>query len=292
MFVPVVFISGAAKSLFTPLAMAVVFAMMTSYLLSRTLVPTMVHYLLAREVELYGGQPEAGEEHVPVKRNAIWRFHEAFDRQFDKLRDFYGHCLAWALGNRATVLAVFLVFVALSAALFPMIGRDFFPSVDSGQIRMHVRAPAGTRIEETERYFAKVAEVIRQVIPPKEVKTLIDNIGIPNSGINLSLSDGSLMSAADGEILVTLTEAPSADARLCPGASQGVERQVSRPDVLLLAARHRHASAQLRPAGADRRAIGRSARKSWKRTSRSLSSFATGLRRFPAPSMPICSRCR
>jgi multidrug efflux pump subunit AcrB len=205
-FVPVVFISGAAKSLFTPMAMAVVFAMMTSYLLSRTLVPTMIHFLLAREVELYGGQPESGEELVHVKRNAIWRLHEAFDRQFDKLRDFYGHCLAWALGNRSTVLAVFLVFVALSAALFPMIGRDFFPSVDSGQIRMHVRAPAGTRIEETERYFAKVAETIRQVIPPDEVKTLIDNIGIPNSGINLSLSDGSLMSAADGEILVTLSE--------------------------------------------------------------------------------------
>jgi len=205
-FVPVIFISGAAKSLFTPMAMAVVFAMMTSYLLSRTLIPTMVHFLLAREVELYGGQPESGEQHVPIQRNAIWRLHEAFDRQFDKLREFYGQCLAWALGNRLTVLGVFLVFVALSAALLPMIGRDFFPSVDSGQIRLHVRAPAGTRIEETERYFAKVADVIRQVIPPNEVTTLIDNIGIPNSGINLSLSDGSLMSAADGEILVTLSD--------------------------------------------------------------------------------------
>ncbi|HEX3999208.1 MAG TPA: efflux RND transporter permease subunit [Pirellulales bacterium] len=205
-FVPVVFISGAAKSLFTPMAMAVVFAMMTSYLLSRTLVPTMVHFLLAREVELYGGEPEKGAEHVAVKKNALWRFHETFDRQFDRLRDFYGNCLAWALANRAAVVGVFVIFVALSAGLFPMIGRDFFPSVDSGQIRMHVRAPAGTRIEETERYFARVAEVIRQVIPPKEIKTLIDNIGIPNSGINLSLSDGALMSAADGEILVTLTE--------------------------------------------------------------------------------------
>ena len=94
-------------------------------------------------------------------RNAIWRFHEAFDRQFDKLRDFYGKCLAWALAHRAAVLGAFAIFVALSAALFPMIGRDFFPSVDSGQIRMHVRAPAGTRIEETERYFAKVDEAIR-----------------------------------------------------------------------------------------------------------------------------------
>src|SRR6202011_5481318 len=93
-FVPVVFIAGAAKSLFTPLAMAVVFAMLTSYLLSRTLVPTMVHYLLAREVKLYGGAPEEEDENVPVARNALWRFHEAFDRQFNRLRGFYGSCLA------------------------------------------------------------------------------------------------------------------------------------------------------------------------------------------------------
>jgi multidrug efflux pump subunit AcrB len=204
-FVPVVFISGAAKSLFTPMAMAVVFAMLTSYLLSRTLVPTMVHFLLAREVELYGGQPESSEPHAPIRRNAIWRFHEAFDRQFDRLRDFYGQCLAWALGNRSVVLGIFLIFVGLSAALFPLVGRDFFPTVDSGQIRMHVRAPPGTRIEETERYFAKVTEAIRHVIPPEEVGTVTDNIGIPNSGINLSLSDGALMSAADGEILITLS---------------------------------------------------------------------------------------
>jgi multidrug efflux pump subunit AcrB len=212
-FVPVVFITGAAKSLFTPLAMAVVFAMLTSYLLSRTLVPTMVHYLLAREVGLYGGEPEEGEEQVPVRKNSIWRFHEGFDRQFERLRTFYGKCLAWSLANRLAVLIVFGLFIAASASLLPLIGRDFFPAVDSGQIRMHVRAPAGTRIEETERYYAKVEEAIRKLIPADEVKTMIDVIGIPNSGINLSLSDGSMMSPADGEILISLNDDhhPTAD---------------------------------------------------------------------------------
>ena len=212
-FVPVAFITGAAKSLFVPLALAVVFAMLTSYLLSRTLVPTMVHYLLASEVELYGGRSEPGARHLAVRRNPIWRFHEAFNRLFDRLRHFYGNGLAWALAHRAVVLVVAVGFVAVSGALVPMIGRDFFPAVDSGQIRLHVRAPAGTRIEETERYFAKVEDAILEQIPSAKIKTLIDNIGIPNSGINLSLSDGSQMSSADGEVLLTLTEdhLPTAD---------------------------------------------------------------------------------
>ncbi len=226
-FVPVVFITGAAKSLFVPLAMAVVFAMLTSYLLSRTLVPTMIHYLLAKEVGLYGGVPdeearglspflesseEKGTVPLPAKgrqassnRNPSWRIHEAFNRQFDRLRDFYGRCLAWALAHRAIVMVLFVALVAISLALFPLIGRDFFPSVDSGQIRLHVRAPAGTRIEETERHFARVTDAIRDIIPANQIDTVIDNIGIPNSGINLSLSDGSQMSSADGEILVSLT---------------------------------------------------------------------------------------
>ncbi len=212
-FVPVVFITGAAKSLFTPLAMAVVFAMLTSYLLSRTLVPTMVHYLLNREVQLYGGQPEPEDQCEPPAKNPIWRFHEAFDRQFERLRAAYGRGLAWALAHRKAVVGVFTGLVVVSIAMMPLVGEDFFPTVDSGQIRLHVRAPAGTRIEETERYFGEVTEVIRQLIPPQEVKVVIDNIGIPNSGINLSLSDGALMSAADGEILVTLSEehGPTAD---------------------------------------------------------------------------------
>ncbi|HTU26129.1 MAG TPA: efflux RND transporter permease subunit [Pirellulales bacterium] len=212
-FVPVVFITGAAKSLFTPLAMAVVFAMLTSYLLSRTLVPTMVHYLLAGEVELYSGRSELGHRSASVRRGPVWRFHEAFNRQFERLRRQYGYALAWALDHRLLVFAACLAFLTSSLALFPLVGRDFFPSVDSGQIRLHVRAPAGTRIEETERHFGRVEEAIRRVVPEHEIATLIDNIGIPNSGINLALSDGALMSAADGEILITLAEEhrPTAD---------------------------------------------------------------------------------
>src|SRR6185312_11343796 len=204
-FVPVVFLTGTAKSLFTPLAMAVVFAMMTSYLLSRTLVPTMVHYLLAKEVHLYGGREEEGEHH-DVKKGPIWRLHEGFDRQFEKLRRFYGGLLATALEHRVFVLATFVIFVAGSCALYPLIGRDFFPTVDAGLIRLHVRSRPGTRIEQSELTFGKVEELIRRDIPPSEIDSVLDNIGIPYSGINMALSDGSLMSSADGEILVSLKE--------------------------------------------------------------------------------------
>ena len=197
-FVPVTFITGAARSLFTPMALAVVFAMLTSYLLSRTLVPTMVQYFLSAEADMYRPGAQYG------RRNWIWRMHDAFNVQFDRFRHSYGQVLSWALHHRITVATLFGLMVVLSSALFPMIGRDFFPSVDSGQIRLHVRAPAGTRIEETERLFAKVDAVAREIIPAHELRTIIDNIGIPNSGINLALSDGSLMSSADGEILITL----------------------------------------------------------------------------------------
>ena len=142
-FVPVVFITGAAKSLFVPLAMAVVFAMLTSYLLSRTLVPTMVHYLLASEVELYGGRSEPGERHAAARRDLIWRFHEAFNRLFDRLRHFYGK-LPGAGRSRiaAAVLFVAVAFVIVSGALAPMIGRDFFPD---GRCRANPAARAGPR---------------------------------------------------------------------------------------------------------------------------------------------------
>ena len=213
-FVPVVFISGAAKYLFTPLAMAVVFAMLTSYLLSRTLVPTMVHYLLASEVEMYGGVLDAHDPHAAkaahggqaaAHRNFIWRFHDAFNKRFETMRRAYGGMLQWTLGHARRFVVGFALLVAVSVGLiFWLIGTDFFPSVDAGQIRLHVRCPPGTRIEETERYFAQVEDLIRQTIPPDEVATLLDNMGIPNSGINLSLSDGTVMSPADGEVLVSL----------------------------------------------------------------------------------------
>ena len=206
-FVPVVFIQGAARSLFTPLAMAVVFAMLTSYFLSRTLVPTMVQYFLAAEIE----HVHASKRSILQKLLAPFEWvirvcHEAFNRLFESMARIYGGWLAWALDHRLLFASGFAICVAGSCALFPLIGQDFFPTVDAGQIRFHVRAPPGTRVEETERYFAKVEDIVRDIVPPDELKTRLANIGIPNSSINLALSDGSLMSSAEGEILVTLNE--------------------------------------------------------------------------------------
>jgi multidrug efflux pump subunit AcrB len=188
-FAPISFLSGAAKSLFVPLGLAVVFAMAMSYGLSRTVVPTMVRYLL-----------EAEKTHTPN------RFTAAFDRAFDKLRDRYGQYLAWALKNRRFAVVLFAVFVAGSFALFPLLGRDFFPSVDAGLIKLHVRGTPGQRIEETEKHILAMEQTIRKVIPSDEIDTMIDIIGTPYSSINLSLSEGALISPADAQILISLKD--------------------------------------------------------------------------------------
>jgi CzcA family heavy metal efflux pump len=200
-FVPVLMLTGAAKYLFTPLALAVVFAMLASYLLSRTLVPTMVRYLLHSEVKVYQQGEEEAEEHGP-----IWRIHYAFNRQFERLRQNYRTALAWCLEHRSVVVGVFAVFVAGSLSLSLWVGEDFFPYVDSGQMRLHVRAPEGTRIEETERIFAQVEDEIRRAIPASELDSILDNIGLPNSGINLAFSDSATIGPGDGEILISLQE--------------------------------------------------------------------------------------
>ncbi|MRG96251.1 efflux RND transporter permease subunit [Polyangium spumosum] len=197
-FVPVVFITGAAKSLFVPLALAVVFAMLMSYVLSRTLVPTLVRLLLQREAEEHAG------EHHAAPKGVFGRIFVRFNHGFDRLRTSYGKLLAWALVHRAAFVGGFLVFVAASASLFPLLGRDFFPRVDAGLIKLHVRGAPGTRLEESEHRFARIEDTIREVIPPAEIDTMIDNLGIPASGINLSLSEGALISSADGQILISL----------------------------------------------------------------------------------------
>jgi multidrug efflux pump subunit AcrB len=189
-FVPVVFLTGTAKFLFTPLALAVVFAMMASYMLSRTIVPTMALYLLGQE-------KEAGW---------IWRVHEGFNHLFEAFKRSYTDALKWALTHRAVVFASFLLFIAGSGWLATMVGEDFFPEVDAGQFRLHVRAPAGSRIEETEELFAKVETVIRQIVPVKELDSILDNIGLPSLGINLAYSDGATIGRFDGEILVSLKD--------------------------------------------------------------------------------------
>ncbi len=202
-FVPVVFISGAARSLFTPLGMAVVFAMMMSYFLSRTLVPTMVHYLLGAEVDLYAGE---GGEHAK-KRDVVWRVHARFNVYFERFRRLYGGYLDWALDHKRLVTLGFAAFVLASlAGLFPNLGEDFFPSVDAGQIRFHVRTTSGTRIETTEQLFERVEDEVHAVVPKDEIVTIIDNLGMPISGLNLALGDPSMISSSDGEVLIQLTD--------------------------------------------------------------------------------------
>ena len=209
-FVPILFLSGVGGALFAPLAMSVVFAMLASYFLSRTLVPTMVLYLLAPEARARASH-EA--HHAPARRRSLFRrLSDGFEAGFRALTDFYEGVLDWALAHTGTVMGVFLGFAAASLLLYPFVGRDFFPAVDAGQLRLHARAPAGTRIEETERYFQQIEDYMRQVIPAGELAAIIDNIGVPNS-INLALSDSVTVGPADGEILVSLKtpHRPTAD---------------------------------------------------------------------------------
>lgn len=202
-FVPVVLLTGAAKYLFTPLAMAVVFAMLASYLLSRTLVPTMVKWLLKSEVDAY---VEDAHGHHQGGRGVIWRVHNAFNERFERLRESYENALGWCLGHRALILSTFAVFSLFSGWLFLQLGYDFFPTVDAGQFRLHVRGPAGMRVESTEELFARVEDRIRRVVPRRSLGAMLDNIGLPALPINLAYSDSATIGPADGEILVSLTE--------------------------------------------------------------------------------------
>ena len=173
--------------------------MMMSYFLSRTLVPTMVHFLLRGESEAH-----AKEHHGPP-RGVFARIFAGFNTRFDRLRAWYGGFFALSLRHRGWFAVGFLVFVVGSVgALLPLIGRDFFPAVDAGLIKLHVRGAPGTRIEDSEKHFADSERTIRTVIPDKSITTMLDNIGTPYSGINLSFSEGTSISPADGDILIAL----------------------------------------------------------------------------------------
>ena len=201
-FVPVIFLTGAARYLFAPLALAVVLAMGASYLLSRTLVPTMVRYLLAAEVGRYAsGEEGAIDEEAHGFFGSI---HHGFQKQFENMRRGYRSVLASALAHRKLLAFGFALICVACLSLAPFLGQDFFPQVDAGQIRLHVRAPAGTRIEETERYFSLVENRIRSLIPPAELTDMLDNIGLPYSGFNIAMSDSATIGEFDGEILVSL----------------------------------------------------------------------------------------
>ncbi|HYL86925.1 MAG TPA: efflux RND transporter permease subunit [Candidatus Angelobacter sp.] len=197
-FIPMFFLSGVAKFLFVPLAEAVSFAMLASYMWSRTIVPTMAMYLLSAEDEYHA------EEHAGEKMGFLRRYQQGFERGFEKFREGYRHALRVALHSPRLFSACFLGFCVFSGLVSLVIGRDFFPKVDAGQIRLHMRARTGLRIEETARLADQVNAVIRETIPKDEITTVLDNIGLPYSGINLTYSNAGTVGTSDAEILVQL----------------------------------------------------------------------------------------
>jgi CzcA family heavy metal efflux pump len=199
-FVPMFFLGGVARYLFVPLAEAVVFAMLASYFLSRTIVPTMAKYLLK-------GHEHDRVEQAQKSRNPFIRFQITFERYFEKLRTWYYGVLGFCMEYRIVfLLAIVAFWIGSIALLYPWLGQDFFPSVDGGQFKLHVRAHTGTRIEDTARLCDEIEDTIRREIPQAEVGTIIDNIGIPYSGLNLSYSNSATVGTADADILVTLSE--------------------------------------------------------------------------------------
>ncbi|CAG9210466.1 Acriflavin resistance protein [Paraburkholderia sabiae] len=195
-FVPMFFLTGVARYLFVPLAEAVVFAMLASYVLSRTLVPTLAMLLMGH-----------AHKHDPkAQPNLFVRLHRRFDRSFETMRAAYIMVLSSLLVRRRLFGTMFLGFCVVSLALTFVLGEDFFPRVDAGQIRLHMRAPTGTRIEETARLADQVERVVREVIPPNELSTVLDNLGLPYSGINLSYSNAGTIGTLDGEIQLALNE--------------------------------------------------------------------------------------
>jgi multidrug efflux pump subunit AcrB len=197
-FVPMFFLSGVARYLFVPMAEAVVFAMLASYFLSRTLVPTMAKYLLKEH-------DDAETERKRNSRNPFIRFQQGFEAGFENFRHGYLRLLTLCVDNAAVFLILFLLFAVGSLGLAPFLGQDFFPSVDSGQFKIHVRARTGTRIEETAALCDHIDSTIRQNVPASEVVSIVDNIGLPNSGLNLSYSTSAPIGPADADIQVQLT---------------------------------------------------------------------------------------
>jgi CzcA family heavy metal efflux pump len=209
-FVPMFFLQGVARFLFVPMAEAVMAAMACSFLLSRTLVPTMANYLLRRHAQAdeHGNAPA-----LAPTRNPLTRFQRGFEGRFERLRAGYRNLLGLALAQRKLFVIGFLGFVAASFLLLPFLGRNFFPLVDAGQILMHARAPVGTRVEETAARFADVEQAIREVIPPHELNAMVDNVGTYISSINTIYNNTGTIGSQDGDIQISLGEnhAPTAD---------------------------------------------------------------------------------
>src|SRR5271155_1097256 len=204
-FVPLLALGGVAGYLFRPLAMAVVFAMIASYLLTYTLVPTMAHFLL-RNQHHYAVPAESG---TPPRVGVFGRFQCGFEHHFERLRQGYLGVLQLALGHRFVFAGGFLCVALLSLGLAPYLGEDFFPSVDAGAIRLHMRAPTGTRIEETTRLTDAVEQKVRTIIPPDRITSVVDNIGLPINGINNSYGNSGTIGVFDADMLISLNEGPT-----------------------------------------------------------------------------------
>jgi multidrug efflux pump subunit AcrB len=211
-FVPVFLLQGTAKYLFSPLSVSVIVSLLASLVLSFTLVPTLFKYLMRGHAA-----PEHGHGSRPAAvagSNPFMRAHLAFENGFRIFRESYRNALTWALQRPRVTATAFFAFMLLSLTLFPQLGRDFFPQVDAGQMRLHVRAPPGTRLESTQQSFARVEAAIRELVGPSQIKVILDNIGLPYSGINLALSDTATVGPMDGEVLVSLEERHSPTAEL------------------------------------------------------------------------------
>jgi multidrug efflux pump subunit AcrB len=205
-FVPVFLLEGTAKYLFSPLSVSVIVSLLASLALSFTMVPVLFHYLMRAVIH----QPATSHAR---RENIFRRIHLAFENGFQRFRETYRNTLSWALAEANVTVLAFLALMLVSLLLFPMLGRDFFPQVDAGEMRLHVRAPPGTRIERTQEDFARVEAAIRQLVGPEQIGVMLDNIGLPYSGINISLSDSATVGPMDGEILISLNEkhSPTAD---------------------------------------------------------------------------------
>jgi multidrug efflux pump subunit AcrB len=203
-FVPIFLLQGTAKYLFSPLALSVCTSLTVSLALSFTLVPVLFKYLIRSSV------PAAEESSAPLmpaprKINLFTVFHRKFERGFHSFRETYRSNLRWALSQAKKTAGFFVVLMLFSLILFPQLGRDFFPQVDAGQMRLHVRTPPGTRIEQTQADFAGVETAIRRIVGNDQIDVILDNIGLPYSGINIALSDSATVGPMDGEILISLT---------------------------------------------------------------------------------------
>jgi CzcA family heavy metal efflux pump len=205
-FIPMFFLDGVSRFLFVPMAKAVIFALVSSFILSRTLVPTMANWLLRAH------DPDAAHGHA-VGGNVFQRFQRGFEFRFERLRAGYRGILDRAIEARKLFLVGFIAFVLLSFALVPFLGRNFFPAVDSGQVLIHARVPVGTRVEETAARFSKIEAAIRRVIPSSQITTMVDNIGLPVSSINTTYNNTGTMGPQDGDFQIALNEdhAPTAD---------------------------------------------------------------------------------